>query len=256
MGKILCLHWDTVHLLSQATVGSQFGQGGSFYRSYSHILILIIKPCRLSHYSLGFNWISLPNFSPSLFLKTSIFITKICILQIHKLAKKLLWYSNKSECCSVTLLCPVLCCLLDCSPPNSSVHGILQARILKWVAIPSPGNLPKPGIPPASSALEAYPFPLSFLGSSNYMLCKPLFRYGTGLHTKETAPKNWCLWTVVLEKTLESLLDWKESKPIHPKGNQPWIFIGRTVAEAETPILWPPDVKNRLIGKDPDAGKV
>ena len=69
------------------------------------------------------------------------------------------------------------------------------------------------------------------------------------------APKNWCSWTVVLEKALESLLDCKEIQPVHPKGNQPWIFIGRTEAEAETPILWPPDVKNWLVWKDPDAGK-
>ena len=68
-------------------------------------------------------------------------------------------------------------------------------------------------------------------------------------------PKNWCFWTVVLEKTLESLLDCKEIKPVHPKGNQSWIFIGRTDAEAETPILWPPDAKNWLIGKDSDAEK-
>ena len=69
------------------------------------------------------------------------------------------------------------------------------------------------------------------------------------------APKNWCFWTVVLEKTLESPLDCKDIQPVHPKGNQPWIFIGRTDAEAETPILWPPDVKKWLIGKDPDAGE-
>ena len=69
------------------------------------------------------------------------------------------------------------------------------------------------------------------------------------------APKNWCFRTMVLEKTLESPLDCKEIKPINPKGNQAWIFIGRTDVEAETPILWPPDAKNRLIGKDPDAGK-
>ena len=67
-------------------------------------------------------------------------------------------------------------------------------------------------------------------------------------------PKNWCFWTVVLEKTLESPLDCK-IKPVHPKGNQSWIFIGRTDAEAETPILWLPDAKNWLIWKDPDAGK-
>ena len=76
------------------------------------------------------------------------------------------------------------------------------------------------------------------------------------LDSKESwVPKNWCFWTVVLEKTLESPLDCKEIQLVHPKGNQSWIFTGRTDAEAETPILWPPDVKNRLIWKDPDAGK-
>ena len=69
------------------------------------------------------------------------------------------------------------------------------------------------------------------------------------------ALKNWWFWTVVLEKTLESPLDCKEIKPVHPKGNQSWIFIARTGAEAETPILWPPDAKNWLIWKDPDDGK-
>ena len=69
------------------------------------------------------------------------------------------------------------------------------------------------------------------------------------------APKNWCFWTGVLGKTLESPLDSKEIQPVHPKGNQSWIFIGRADTEAETPTLWPPDVKNWLIGKDPDAGK-
>ena len=67
--------------------------------------------------------------------------------------------------------------------------------------------------------------------------------------------KNWCFWTVVLEKTPESPLDCKESQPVSPKGNQSWIFTGRADAEAEAPILWPPDVKNWLTGKDPDAGK-
>ena len=67
--------------------------------------------------------------------------------------------------------------------------------------------------------------------------------------------KNWCFWTVVLGKTLESPLDCKEMKPVNPKGNQPWIFIGRTDAEVEAPILWPPDAKSWLIWKDPDAGK-
>ena len=74
-------------------------------------------------------------------------------------------------------------------------------------------------------------------------------------HKESWVPKNWCFWTVVLEKTLESPLDCKEIQPVHPKGDQSWIFIGRTDAEAETPILWSPDVKNWLIGKDSDAGK-
>ena len=69
------------------------------------------------------------------------------------------------------------------------------------------------------------------------------------------APKNWCFWTVVLEKTLESPLDCKEIKSVNPKGNQSWIGIGRTDAEAEAPILWPSDAKNWLIWKDTDAGK-
>ena len=74
-------------------------------------------------------------------------------------------------------------------------------------------------------------------------------------HKEGCAPKIWCFQTVVLEKTLENPLDCKEIQPVHSKGNQSWVFIGRTDAEAETPILWPPDAKNWLIGKDPGAGK-
>ena len=68
-------------------------------------------------------------------------------------------------------------------------------------------------------------------------------------------PKNWCFWTVVLEKTLESPLDWKEIQPVHSKGDQSWVFIGRTDVEAETPIVWPPHAKSWLSGKDSDAGR-
>ena len=74
-------------------------------------------------------------------------------------------------------------------------------------------------------------------------------------HKEAWAMKNWCFWTVVLEKTLESPLDCKEIQPVHPKGDQSWVFTGRTDAEAEAPTFWPPDVKNWLFGKDPDAGK-
>ena len=80
--------------------------------------------------------------------------------------------------------------------------------------------------------------------------------HGCELDYKESwAQKNWCFWTVVLENTFEIPLDCKEIQPVNPKGNQSWIFIGKTDAEAETPILWPPDVKNWLMWKDPDAGK-
>ena len=74
-------------------------------------------------------------------------------------------------------------------------------------------------------------------------------------HKEGWAPTNWLFWTVMLEKTLESSLNSKEIKPVNPKGNQPWIFIGRIDAEAEAPIPWPPDAKSQLTGKDPDAGK-
>ena len=69
------------------------------------------------------------------------------------------------------------------------------------------------------------------------------------------APNNWCFWTVVLEKTLESPLDYKEIQPVHPKGNQPWVFIGRLMLKMKLQYFWPPDAKSWLIGKDPDAGK-
>ena len=72
-------------------------------------------------------------------------------------------------------------------------------------------------------------------------------------HNEDWVPNNWCFWTVVLEKTLESPLDFKEIKPVNPKGNQSWIFIGSTDIETEAPILWPPDVKSQLR-KHPDAG--
>ena len=84
----------------------------------------------------------------------------------------------------------------------------------------------------------------------------PVVICGCELDYKESwAPKYWCFWTVVLEKTLESPSDCKEIQPVHPKGDQSWVFIARTDAEAETPILWPHDGKSWLIGKDPDAGR-
>ena len=84
----------------------------------------------------------------------------------------------------------------------------------------------------------------------------PIVMYGCEIWTLSWMLKNWCFWTVVLEKILESLLDCKEIQPVYPKGNQSWIFVAKTDAEAETPILWPPLAKNWLIGKDLDAGKI
>ena len=84
----------------------------------------------------------------------------------------------------------------------------------------------------------------------------PVVLYGCERDCEESwTPKNWCFWTVVLEKTLESPLDCKEIQPVNPRGNQSSVFIGRTDAEAEIPILWPPHAKVWLIGKDPDAGR-
>ena len=125
-------------------------------------------------------------------------------------------WEKKSES-EVTQSCLTLSNSMDCSLPRSSNHGIFQARILGF--------------------------------SSSHVWMWEL------AHKESWAQKNWCFWTVVLEKTLESPLDCKEIQPVNPKGDQSWISIGRTDAEAETPILWPPDSKNWLIGKDPDAGK-
>ena len=93
------------------------------------------------------------------------------------------------------------------------------------------------------------PFSQSYGFSSSHVWTWELDYY------KSWALKNWWFWTMVVEKTLESPLDCKEIQLVHPKGNQSWIFIGRTDAEAETPILWPPDAKNWLIWKYPDSGK-
>ena len=98
-------------------------------------------------------------------------------------------------------------------------------------------------------------FPTKILYSQSYGFSSSHVRMWELDHKEGWKPKNWCLQIVVLEKTLESALDSREIKPVNPKGNQSWIFIGRTDAEAEAPILWPPDGKNWLIGKDPDARK-
>ena len=102
-------------------------------------------------------------------------------------------------------------------------------------------------LPPTSKTCECLLYSQSYGFSTSHV-------WMWELDHKEV-PKNWCFWTVVLEKTLESPLDCKEIQPVSPKGNQSWIFIGRTDAEAKAPILWPPDAKSRLIRKDPDVGE-
>ena len=138
----------------------------------------------------------------------------------------------------VTQSCLTLCDCIYYSLQGSSVHGILQARILEWVAMPFSRKF---------SWLRDYT-QVSCIEGRFFTIWVTSCKQGWAL-------KNWCFWIVVLEKTLESPLDSKEIEPVTPKGNQPWIFIGRTDAEAEAPILWPPDAKNWLIGKAPDAGK-
>ena len=261
--------------------------------------------------------------------------------------------------------CPTLCDPVDCSPPGSSIHGILQARILEWVAISfsrgssqprdqtqvshiagrrfnlwatrdvsqvarlvtnlaaNAGDVGSiPGLGRSSREGNGNPFQHSCLGDPmdkgawwsqsmgsqrvghDWACANPdkilsglgfgvrsfQMKRGLGHPAKKLEfhlegsgkwrkvceasghlglqfqkrfdtehlfwePKNWSFWTVVLEKTLACPLDCKEIKQVHPKGNQPWIFIGRTDAEVEAPILWPPDAKSWLTGKGPDAEK-
>ena len=139
---------------------------------------------------------------------------------------------------------------MDVSLAGSSVRGIFQARVLEWLAI-SFWDL-NPGLPHCRRTL----YPLSHQGSSSYFIRYLQVVWMWELDCEESwALKNWCFWTVVLERTLESPLDCNEVQPVHPKGDQSWVFIGRTDAKAETPILWPPHAKSWLIGKDPDAGR-
>ena len=102
---------------------------------------------------------------------------------------------------------------------------------------------------------QIYSFAIKGPSSKSYGFCSSYVWMWELDHKEGWAQMNRCFCPVVLEKTLESPLDCKEIQPVHPKGNQSWLFIGRTDAEAETPIVWPPDGKNWLTGKDPDAGK-
>ena len=139
---------------------------------------------------------------------------------------------------------------MDCSPPGSSIHGIFQEKVLEWGAIAFSDDQPRHHI-----KKQRHYFANRGLSSQSYGFCSSHV-WMRELDYKEA--ECWridAFWTVVLEKTLESPLVCKEIQSVRPKGNQSWIFIGRTDAAAEIPVLWPPDVKNWLIGKDPDSGK-
>ena len=131
-----------------------------------------------------------------------------------------------------------------------------------WSGLPflSPRDLPDPGIKPKSPTLQADSLPSEPSGKLNKTLgwSQSLSRsqfFLLSSHKECWAPKNWCFPIVVLEKTLENPLNSKEIKPVNPKGNQPWIFTGRTDAETEVPVLQPLNAKSQLMGRNPDAGK-
>ena len=118
--------------------------------------------------------------------------------------------------------------------------GFSRQAYWNGLPFPSPGDLPNPGIEPGSPALQADAFTIWATWEA---------------HKKGYMPNNWCSQTMVLDKTTESPLDSKEIKPVTPKGNHPWAFIGRTDDKAEAPMVWPHDAKSWITGKDPDAGK-
>ena len=149
------------------------------------------------------------------------------------------------------------------APPSM---GFSRQEYRSGLPFPSPGDLLNPEIEPGSPAFQAdaltseppqqrHSFAKKRLSSQGYSFSSSHV-WMWELDCKESwVPKNWCFGTVVLEKTLESLLDCKEIQSVHPKGNQSWMFIWRTEVEGEPPILWLPDAESWLIGKDPDAGK-
>ena len=171
-----------------------------------------------------------------------------------------------------------LCDAMDCSLPGSTVQEILQARILEWIAISfSRGSFqPRDGTHIScttgrffTTSAKNYPGCFRSVVSINSHCIPSVVNgtyYGPGLFLQlflqhgagasgGCMAKNWCFWTMVLEKTLESPLDCEEIQPVHPKGDQSWVFIGRTDVEAETLILGPRDGKNWFIWKEPNAGK-
>ena len=125
-------------------------------------------------------------------------------------------------------------------------HEMKRRLLLGRKAITNPDSILKRSgitLPRKVRLVKAMVFPVVMYGCESWD------------YKESWAPKNWCFWTVMLEKTFDSSLDCKKIQPVHPKGNQSWIFIWRIDLEAETPIFWPPDAKGQLIWKDTDAGK-
>ena len=137
---------------------------------------------------------------------------------------------------------------MNCIPQASLSTEFSSQEFWSGWLFPSPGNLPNPGVETGSTALQVDSIPSEPLG-------KPMYRCESWTHKETWVLKNWCFQAVVLETTLESPLDGKAIRAINLKGNQPWIFIRRTDAEAEAPILWSPVAKSLLTGRNPDTGK-
>ena len=163
------------------------------------------------------------------------------ILQARTLDFLLQCMKVKSER-EVAQSCPTLCDPMDCSPPGSSIHGIFQARVLEWGSIAFSDDQPRQRV-----TKQRHYFPDNCLSTQMYGFSSSHVWMWELDHKESWALKNWCFWAVVLEKTLESPLDSKEIKSVNSKGNQSWIFIGRT--DAEAPILWPPDNKELIHWK-------
>ena len=157
-------------------------------------------------------------------------------------------------CCLLLLLLSHFSCVrlwdpIDSSPPGSSIHGILQARILEWVSISFSRGSSRLRDQTQVSCIAGRRFNLWATREAPWMW---------ELDCEEGwVPKNWCFWTVVLEKTLESPLDCKEIQPVHSKGNQPWDFFGRNDAKAESPVLLPGESHGQrsLVGYSPRGRK-
>ena len=157
------------------------------------------------------------------------------------------------RCCSVTEPCPTLSDPMDCSIPGSPVLHYLPeyAWYLKLAPWRKSYDKPRQRI-----KKQRHHFADKVLSSQSYDFSTSYVRMWKLEHKEGWALKNWHFWTMVLEKTRESPLDSKEIQPVHPKGNQFWIFIGRTDAEAEAPIRWPPDTKSWLIEKTLMLGRI